>query len=192
MTQSTPPPDQGWSDRPATTTDATEAPPAPSAWPAASTGGTVVAPVARPGLVTAAGVVLIVLGVLTLVIGVFGIIGAAAFAGVAGSLGETADAPAGFGNMMGAFAGLVVVVVILVLAWGVLQIVAGAKSLSGRNWARITGIVVGVIGALLFLAGLTNPDAGNGIFVNIAIAAAYVFVVIALAMGGSWFRARSA
>jgi hypothetical protein len=191
MTQSTPPPDQGWSDRPASTTDP-DVTPAPAAWPAATAGSTAVTTVARPGLVTAAGVLLIVLGVLTLIIGVVGLLGAAMFAGAAGSLGETADAPAGFGNMMGAFAGLVVVFVILIFAWGVLQIVAGAKSLSGRNWARITGIVIGVIGVLLFLAGLANPDAGGGLIVSIVIAAAYAFIVIALAMGGSWFRARGA
>lgn len=189
MTESTPHRDQGWSDRPATTGDA---PPPPTSWPAPSAGGPTVATAQRPGLVTGAGVVLIVMGVLTLIIGLFALLGAAIFAGAAGSIGETAEAPAGFGNMMGAFAGVVVVFVVLVLGWGILQIVAGAKAMSGRNWARITGIVVAIIGALLALAGLANPEAGGSIVINIAIAAAYAFVVFALATSGRWFGSRVA
>ncbi len=188
MTESTPPQDQGWSDRPATTG---EAPPAATSWSTPSTTGPAVVTAERPGLVTGAGIVLIVMGVLTLIIGLFAMLGAAIFAGAAGSLGETADAPAGFGNMMGAFAGLIVVFVVLIVAWGVLQIVAGVKAMGGRNWARITGIVVAIIGALFALSGLANPDAGGGIVISIAIAAAYAFVVFALATSGRWFASRT-
>lgn len=180
MTESTPPP------------ISSDAPPAPATWSTPTATGTAVAPAQRPGLVTAAGVVLIVMGVLTLIIGLFAMLGAAIFAGAAGSLGETADAPAGFGNMMGAFAGLIVVFVVLIVAWGILQIVAGAKAMGGRSWARITGIVVAIIGALFALSGLTSPDAGAGIVISIAIAAAYAFVVFALATSGRWFGSRTA
>jgi hypothetical protein len=93
--------------------------------------------------------------------------------------------------MMGAFAGLIVVFVVLIVCWGVLQIVAGVKAMGGRNWARITGIVVAIIGALFALSGLANPDAGGGIVISIAIAAAYAFVVFALATSGRWFASRT-
>lgn len=190
MTESTPPPpDQGWSDRPATSTDPA---PASTAWASPASTTTAVVPAPRPGMVTAAGVILIVLGVLTLVIGLFALLGAALFAGAAGSLGEVADTPAGFGGMMGAFAGLIIVFVVIVLAFGTLEILGGIKAMAGRSWARITGIVLGVIGALLSLSGLTSPDAGGGIVVSIAIAAAFAFVVFALATTGRWFAARNA
>jgi hypothetical protein len=143
-------------------------------------------------MVTGAGVVLIVMGVLTLIIGLFGLLGAAMIAGAVGTVGESAEAPVGFGNMMGAFAGLIVVFVILILAWGVLQIVAGAKAMSGRNWARITGIVVAIIGALLALSGLANPEAGGTVIINIVMAAAYAFAAFALATSGRWFGSRAA
>lgn len=189
MTESTPTPDPAWSDRPATTGDAA---PAATSWSTPTATGTAVTTAQRPGLVTGAGVVLIVMGVLTLIIGLFAMLGAAMFAGAAGGIGETAEAPAGVGNMMGAFAGLIVVFVVLIVGWGILQIVAGVKAMSGRNWARITGIVVAIIGALFALSGLANPEAGASIVISIAIAAAYAFVVFALATSGRWFGSRTA
>lgn len=164
--------------------------PASTAWgtPAATTAAV---PAQRPGLVTAAGITLIVLGVLTLVIGVLGLLVTVLFAGAAGGLGETAEVPAGFDGMMGAFAGIVFIFVALVLAWGTLQILVGVKAMSGRGWARITGIVVGAIGALFSLSGLANPDAGGGVVISIALAAANVFVIYALATSGRWFVART-
>ena len=189
MTESTPRQDHGWSDRPAADT---EAPPAATSWSTPTPTDTGVAAAQRPGLVTGAGVVLIVMGVLSLVIGLFAMLGAAMFAGAAGGLGEPADTPAGVGNMMGAFAGLIVVFVLLILGWGILQIVAGVKAMGGRNWARITGIVVAIIGMLFALSGLANPNPGAGIFISVAIAAAYAFVVFALATSGRWFGSRTA
>lgn len=187
MTQSTPPPDQGWSDRPATT-DATP-PPAP-AWSAPeSTSGAVA--VARPGRVTAAAIVLIVLGALFLLFG----LGALAV-GVAGE----AMAP-GIGEMAGFLAGAAIVFAIILLALGVLQILSGAMSLGGRSWARFTGMIVALLMLLLLVLGLagtlTTPgamEAGGplNLVINLVIAAAYAFVVWGLATSGHWFSARSA
>jgi hypothetical protein len=172
MTQAPPPTDSGWSAAP---------PPAPPA-----TAG------ARSGLITAAGITLIVLGALTLLLGLFLLLGVALFAGSAGSVPTEAEVP-GVGGMLGAFAGIFLVLLLIVIAFGGLQLFSGIKVLSGRPWARVTGIVVGVIGAIFALAGLGGQDSGGGsIVISLALAAANAFVVFALATGGAWFRDRLA
>lgn len=170
MTQAPSPTDAGWSTAP---------PPAP---PAVSS---------RPGLLTAAGITLIVLGALTLLIGLLVLLGAALFAGAAGSVPPQAEVP-GMGGMLGAFAGIIFVVMIIVLGFGALQFVTGIKVLSGRPWSRPTGIVVGVIGGIFALAGIGSENGGGGIIISLALAAANAFVVFALATGGDWFRSRLA
>ena len=188
MTQQPPPPERSWADQNAPDPALGAAP----AYPATGASSTAVAPASRPGIVTAASITLIVLGALTLLIGLFVGVGASMFAGAAGGLGQAADVPAGYESVMGAFAGVIILIVILVLGWGILEILVGIKAMAGRGWARITGIVLGVIGALLSLGGLTNPDAGGGVVINLAIAAAYIFVVFAFATAGAWFSSRSA
>ena len=137
----------------------------------------------RPGLVTAAGVTLIVLGAITLLIGVILLLGVAIFAGAAGGAASQTDLP-GLGSAFGAFAGAIFVVVIIVVGFGALQLVSGIKVLSGASWARITGIVVAAIAGLLALAGIGNAD---GAVLNVALVAANAFVIYVLAVSGSWF-----
>jgi hypothetical protein len=144
--------------------------------------------VERPGMVTAAGITLIVLGALTLLISLFLLIGIGLFAGAAGSIPES-DMPAGFGGMMGAFAGMFFVLMLVVLAFGVLQLASGIKVLGGRSWARVTGIVVAAIAGLLAVSGLANSD---GIIFSLILVAANGFVIWALLTTGPWFAARSA
>lgn len=167
MTQATPPAtNPEWSPQPA--------PPAP-------------APVARPGMVTGAGITLIVLGVLTTLLGLFFLLGVAIFAGAAGGAGEAAGAPE-LGGMFGALAGVIAVVAFIVIAFGVLQFLSGLMVLGGRSWARVTGIVLAVVGALLALAGMAGE--GGNVVLSLALAAANVFVIFALATTGPWFAAR--
>lgn len=191
MTQTTPPEDQGWSD------PASPAPsePAPTATTYASSD-----PVAtgalqstRPSMVTGAGITLIVLGALTLLVGVLGALAALIFATAFGSAtGEGGGAvPPEMAGVMGAFAGLAFLFVIIVLAFGGLQLLAGIKVLGGRSWARTTGIVLAVIGGLLALLGLSGAE-GGGIILNLAFVAANGFVIWALITTGPWFRARTA
>lgn len=148
------------------------------------------APVERPGTVTAAGITLIVLGVLTLLLGVILLIVGGLFAGAAGGMPES-EVPAGFGGMMGAFAGAIIVFMLIVIAFGVLQLVSGIQVLAGRSWARITGIVVAAIAGLLALAGLGDSD-GGGVIFSLVLVAANAFVIWALATTGPWFAARAA
>ncbi len=138
-------------------------------------------PAGRPGIVTAAGITLIVLGALTLLIALILLLGAAIFAGAAG--GVDTEVP-GLGGMFGAFAGAIFFVVLIVVGFGALQLISGIKVLGGRNWARITGIVVAVIAGVLALAGVGSAD---GAVLNIALVVANVFVVYALATTGPWF-----
>ncbi|MEP7081395.1 MAG: hypothetical protein ABI841_00305 [Chloroflexota bacterium] len=196
MTESTRPPDQRWSNDEPTAADpaAPAAPPpaaAPASYAASSTSTAVVEPVRRPGVVTAGSITLIVLGALTILFGVLFVLFSALFAG-AGAGGELAETP-GLGGMLGAFAGMLIFMAILVLLFGALQLWVGINALGGRSWARITGIVLSVIGAALFAGGLTSAGSeGSSPVLNIIFIAAYLFVIFAFATGGRWFGARTA
>lgn len=145
------------------------------------------AAVARPGPVTAAGITLIVLGIITILLGLLLLVGVGLFAGAAGSAPEMTDMP-GMGGMLGAFAGAILVITLLIVAIGALQLVTGMSVLGGRAWARITGIVLGIIGGVFALAGIGQD---GGVIVNVAFAIANGYVVYALATTGNWFTARS-
>jgi hypothetical protein len=149
-----------------------------------------VAPTARPGSVTAAGVTLIVLGVLALLLGLLFLLGGAIFAGAAGGGVEIPETPGVPTGMFTAFAGFILVFALIVLAWGAVQILTGIKVLGGRGWARVTGIVLAAIGALLSLGGLTSGDPGS-LIISVIFIAANVFVIWALWTSGGWFASRS-
>jgi len=126
-----------------------------------------------------------VLGVLTLLLGIFLLLGAALFAGAAGDIPSVGEMP-GLGGMVGAVAGFVFIVTLIVVGFGALQLVTGLKVLSGRGWARTTGIVIAVIGGVLALAGIGGGDGGS-VVISLAFVAANAFVVYALATAGPWF-----
>lgn len=144
------------------------------------------APVARPGMITGAGITLIVLGVLTLLLGLIVLLGGALFAGAASGV-DSIEMP-GVGGVFGAFAGVIIVLAIIALGFGVLQFVTGLNVLGGRSWARITGIVIAAVGGLFALAGIGDP---NGATVSIVLVAANAFVIFALATAGPWFSSRT-
>jgi len=200
MTESNRPPDERWSsDEPATADPVAPAAPPPAAAPVSTSSAYVTADsrtavvehVDRPGIVTAGSITLIVLGALSLLGGVLFMLGGALFAGADSS--EALDVPPGMEGMAGAFAGMLIFIAILVLLYGALEIWAGINALGGRSWARITGIVLSVIGAALFIGGLlTATEEGANPVLNIVFIAAYVFVIFALATGGRWFGRRAA
>jgi hypothetical protein len=138
----------------------------------------------RPGQVTAAATILIVLGVLVALFGVLATLGGAVFPAVA----DSPEFREQFGEISGAFGGLLITVGIIVLAYGVLEVVSGIFVLSGRTWARITGLIVAILGILFSLLGvLPGEGSGGGNLVFIAMLAAYAFVAWVLASRGSWF-----
>ena len=182
MTHDSPSPPNDSPPPPPPTTSDSAPPPAAAGPPPAP-----IAAVERPGMVTAAGITLIVLGALTLLVSLFLLIGVGLFAGAAGSIPES-EIPAGMGGLMGAFAGVFFVVMLVVLAFGILQLVSGIQVLNGRSWARMTGIVVAAIAGLLALAGLAD----EGFIFSLILLVANGFVVWALATAGPWFAARAA
>ena len=139
----------------------------------------------RPTSVTVAAWILIVLGALVTLAGIFFVIGSGALASVFGPL-------AGLGIVMG----------IIVLGLGVLELWSGIAILGGKNWARITGMVLSALFGLLSLLSIITafttpavtdpttgvsaggPGAAIGPIVGLLL---YGFVLWALAKAGSWF-----
>lgn len=160
-------------------------PPAPMATGAAPA---MAMPGPRPGILTAAGIVMIVIGALITVFGLLTLLVGGILGGAASSIDFQAP---GLGGFAGAAAGALIVVALVMLAIGILDIVAGANVFGGRSWARITGIVLAAILALFSLGGL-GSDAGGGTAFSIVWLAANGFVIWGLASTGRWFASRTA
>ncbi|HYN63963.1 MAG TPA: hypothetical protein VES36_05110 [Candidatus Limnocylindrales bacterium] len=79
---------------------------------------------------------------------------------------------------------------LIVLAWGALEVVAAAFVLRRRTWARITAIVLAILGTLAGLA-LSLPGQGGvnpvGIAVTLAFMGGHAFAIWALSRNGTWF-----
>jgi hypothetical protein len=141
--------------------------------------------------VTSAAITMIVLGALIALLGLFFAFVGAFVGGAANDINSQTPA---FPGMAGAVAGVLIVFALILLAVGMLDIVAGANVLGGKGWARITGIVVAVIVGLFALLGLLgggNSRTGGSIVVSLIVVAANAFIVWALTTTGSWFAART-
>jgi hypothetical protein len=144
---------------------------------------------ARPGGLTAAAIVLIILGALYAIFGVLAMIGGGAVAGQFGGIG-----------------GAVILIGVIVLAFGVMDIISGAKILGLSSGWRIAGIVLASIGALFALLGTLGGFTGGGqeldpqtfevvssgpnigaIIFGLLFLAANVFVIVQLARNGRYF-----
>jgi hypothetical protein len=113
----------------------------------------------RSGWVTTAAVVLLVVGALSALLGlVFLIIGLAFGPGFAEMMETAPGAPTDvdFAAASGILTGVMVGVGIVSIVWAATHIAAGVGILGGRGWARITGIVLSVIGLLFSLLGLVG------------------------------------
>ena len=139
---------------------------------------------ARPAQVTAAAVILIVLGALVGLFGALSMLAGAVFPGIA----DTADFRDQFGDVSSAFGGLLLVFGVLLLGFGVLQVITGIFVLPGRPWARISGLVLAVLGILFSLVGVL-PGGGNagGSVVFGVLLLSYAFSAWVLASKGWWF-----
>ncbi|HEY7599230.1 MAG TPA: hypothetical protein VH741_04815 [Candidatus Limnocylindrales bacterium] len=144
------------------------------------------APVERPMGVTLGSIYLIVMGVLTSLLGGCAAIGGAAF----GQLGAGTDASGPFGALGALLAGLGIVILVL----GIVGIVAGAGALSGRGWARWTGIILSAIFAvLLILGGVSSLGAQNGMtsaLVSLVLGVLYALTAWAFVQATAFFAAR--
>jgi len=137
-------------------------------------------------MVTGAGIAMIVIGILITLAGLLALFVGAIIGGASNAFDVQAP---GFGSIAGAAAAVVIVFSIIVLAIGILDIIAAINVFSGRSWARWTGIVVAGLLILFSLGSLGSGDSG-GVIVGLVWIAANAFVIYALAVAGSWFALR--
>jgi hypothetical protein len=124
-------------------------------------------PSRRPGSVTSAGVIQIILGALALLIG-FAIMGASE---------DALGLPEGAATIAG----------VLTLLQGAIDLLAGILILRGSSSGRVLGFVMGGIGvaAALFAIATGVPSGALGLVLRIV-------VIVQLAKNGAWFRQRAA
>lgn len=143
-------------------------------------------PPQRPGIVTAAAVITILIGVLITLTASLLLAAGAIFMFAAGDLpAESRDLP-GMERMIAVGIGVMVAIVLILLCIGMVLIVSATKAMRGRNWARITITVFLVLGAL---GGLTDASSGNMAGVILMVLAVVFFW---LPPAGQWFAARTA
>ena len=154
----------------------------------------------RPGSVTGAAIIFLVLGVIVCLFGVLALLAGAFVGGAGGGIpGLGAGVAGGIGAIAAVFG-------IIVLAFGVLQIVTGINLFGGKSWARILGFVLAAIGLLIsvlsllgsfsptaqvdFATGATTTGGPNvvGIIIWLLVVAAYAYSIYALATAGRYFN----
>ena len=139
-------------------------------------------------VVTVASIVLIVIGSLISLGGLLVVLGGA----VIGSLGDNPAPGVDLGGMSGAIGGFVAFFGVIILLFGLLELFSGIFALLGRPWARVTAIIVSVIGGLfaaLGIAGAASGDTGSLVF-SVVLLLAYVVVAWGMATEGAWFASR--
>jgi hypothetical protein len=144
--------------------------------------------VSRPGSVTATGVILIALGALIGLVGLIFTLGGMAWSAIRAS----PEIARQYGQLPESFGLFILVLGIVLLAWATTELLAGIFAMRGRTWARIAGIVVGILGALAGIAGVVPGNAGaNALSLSISslFAGAHVYVIWVLVSTGGWFAA---
>ena len=167
------------------------APPAPAtapAWtPPPAPPPAPVAPPERPGSVTTASIMLMVIGVLVTLFGLFFLLVGTLLGGVL----DTTTFPAEFGNLRNSIAGIFAVIGIIVAGFGILEVLSGIFMLSRRSWARILAIILSVLGGLVSLGGVAGgTDPRGAIVLPLVFLACYIFIIWAAAAHGKWFAGR--
>jgi hypothetical protein len=88
--------------------------------------------------------------------------------------------------------GVLVILGVIIGLYGLGELVAGIGILAKRQWARILGLVLALLAALLttlaVLGSLSADNARGGLVFFLVFAVAYWFIVYALATGGRAFR----
>jgi hypothetical protein len=132
--------------------------------------------------------------VLALIAGMVMIVGAILF-GLAGlavmfigravieSMGDLGQIPGLEGVDAGAFAsGVMIFAGILIVALSATYLIGGIGIVRNRNWGRIIGLVVGILGGLLWLSAFASPtpESRQGIGGSLFLLAIHVYIVVAL------------
>jgi hypothetical protein len=169
-----PPPQQQWQSPPQQQWQSPPQQPPPG-W---GQQGYTMAPPARPGGVTFAGVFLIVMSILFFLFAAVAFLGGAAFGGLVGAEGAF---------VTGIFAFFAIILVVV----GVAQLAAGIGALQGKGWGRITGLVISVIIVILLVLGLPNAfsDVGS-LILNVGLIILYALAAWALYQAGPYFAYR--
>lgn len=142
----------------------------------------------RPGAITATGIILIIFGVLFTLFGLLFMLAGAVFP----TLRDSPEFAGQFGSLPASFGTFVLVVGAVLAAWGVLEIVAAIFVLSGRTWARITAMVLAILGALISLGSLIpGPDGLSPVsaVISALFVGGHAFAIWALVSHGRWFAA---
>jgi uncharacterized membrane protein HdeD (DUF308 family) len=141
---------------------------------------------ARPTSMTTAGIFLIVLGVPVGLIGLLAGLAGLAFPSIRSSpeiVDQLGALPEGLGIFM-------LVLGVVLLAWGVTEVLAGAFVMQRRGWARIAGIVVGILGTLAGISlSLPNQAGVNyvALVIGLLFGGGHAYAVWVLVRGGDWF-----
>ena len=162
-------------------------PPQPAQWPPVAP---IASPVAlgppRPGVITAAAIVLIVFGAILGLIGLLVMLGGALFS----SIKDQPELVGQLGSVSDAFGVFILIVGAVMATWGGLQVFAAIFVLRGRTWARITAMILAILGALIGLSTIIpgeNGVAPLAIIISLVIVGAHAFAIWALASQGRWF-----
>jgi hypothetical protein len=142
----------------------------------------------RPGAVTAAAVVLILFGSILGLIGLLVMLGGALFS----SIKDTPELAGQLGAVDDSFGVFILVLGAILAAWGALQVISAVYVLSRRTWARITAMILAILGALIGLASIIPGESGvapTGVVISLAIVGGHAFAIWALASQGGWFSA---
>jgi hypothetical protein len=143
------------------------------------------APVLVPGkrtmLAAAAGVILLILGILGIIVAVAiltigrGILDNFDFSTLPG-MGDIKD-PGGFIGSVFSFVGILLVI------FSAFYVIGGVGAMRTAGWARVMGIVIGIVGTLFWLPAIAASgqvgDSNPGIAYVLLGLHAYVFVVLA-------------
>jgi len=140
----------------------------------------------RTVLAAVAGILLLLGGIGGIVLGLLiAVVGGSVVSNLGGQLGSIPELN---GADPGAvFAGMIAFVGLIIVAYSVAYLLAGIGVLRNSNWARVLGIVVGIISGLIWLSGATSSNqisdpasAASSTLFSIVALAIHAYIVVAL------------
>jgi len=135
--------------------------------------------------VTASAIILIVIGgLLTLLGGVFVLT-----APLMGDLANDPDFVAQFGDISDSLQSFATTFGIILGMFGITQLVAGIFVLRVRTWARITGMICAILGALFALLFVFSGQPVSAV-IGMVVLVSYAYAFWALTTRGTAFGAR--
>jgi hypothetical protein len=135
----------------------------------------------RTVLALIAGIIMVIGGIL---FGLAGLAVAVLGRAVIESMGDLGQFPGLEGVDAGELAGGIMTFVgILILLFALAYLIGGIGVIRNRNWGRVLGLIVGILGGLLWLGSVTTPDAAGvneSIGGSLVMFAIHAYIVVAL------------